>query len=123
MSLILLIHRHLVDELISICIVLRTPYHGELQLKSSLDQVEITIQAQVFGNFPANQLGKDVQRDSSPSQNRDIIWTGTVDTTQEPMIIVQQENDNATDRHVFVVWRVEAFLSKSRSLTFANQHD
>lgn len=35
-----------------------------------------------------------------------------VDMSQEPVIVVQQEDDQVADRHVFVVWRVQVFLSE-----------
>lgn len=35
-----------------------------------------------------------------------------VDMSQEPVIVVQQEDDQVVDRHVFVVWRVQVFLSE-----------
>ncbi len=109
-SLILLIHRFLTDESVSICVIVRTPYHDELQLKSSLDRLEITVEAQAFGSIPAHSTGQASHRESSPSQSRDVIWSATVDTSQEPIIVIQQD-DQVIGRHVFVVWKVRAFLS------------
>jgi len=102
----------LVDESISICVILRTPYHDESQLKSSLDRLEITVEAQAFGYTPANSTGQDAHREPSLSQSRDVIWSDMVDMSQEPVIVVQQEDDQVADRHVFVVWRVQVFLSE-----------
>lgn len=112
-SLILLIHRFLADESISICVVIRVPYHDEPQLKSAIDRLKITIEAQAFGHISANSTGQGPQREPSPSQSRDVIWSGAVDMSQEPIIVVQQEDDQVRDRHVFVVWKVQAFLSGS----------
>ena len=92
--------------------VIRTPYRDESQLKSSLDRLEITVEAQAFGYAPANPTGQDGPKDSSVSQSRDVIWSGSVDMSQEPIIVVQQEDDQVADRHVFVVWRLQAFLSE-----------
>lgn len=112
-SLILLIHRFLADESISICVVIRAPYHHESQLKSALDRLKITVEAQALGYVSAHSPGRGSQREPSPSQSRDVIWSNTVDTSQEPIIVIPQEDDQVRDRHVFVVWRVQAFLSKS----------
>ena len=111
-SLILLIHRSFVDESIPICVIIRIPYHDESQLKSSLDRLEITVEAQAFGYAPANPIGQDGSRESSVSQSRDVIWSDSVDMSQEPIIVVQQEDGQVADHYVFVVWRLQAFLSE-----------
>ena len=111
--LILLIHRFLADESVSIYVVIRTPYHDESQLRSSLDRLEISVEAQAFGYVPTDSTGQNAPREPSPSQSKDIIWSDIVDTSQEPVIVVQQEDDQVSERHVFVVWRVQAFLSES----------
>ena len=112
-SLILLIHRSLVDESIPICIVIRTLYHDESKLKSSLGRLEITIEAQAFGHVPPNSASEDGPRESYSSQSRDVIWSDSVDMSQEPIIVIQQEDDQVVDRHIFVVWRLQAFLSEA----------
>ena len=109
---ILLIRRSLVDESIPICVVLRTPYHDESQLKYSLDRLEITVEAQAFGYASANSASQDAHQERSLSQSRNVIWSDMVDMSQEPVIVIQQEDDHVADRHVFVVWRVQAFLSE-----------
>lgn len=110
---ILLIPRYLADESIPIYVVIRTPYHEEPQLKSYIDRLAIIVEAQAFSTASIASTTKDsnAQRDSSQSQSRDVIWSGPVDMAQEPVIIVQEE-DEAEGRHVFFIWKIVAFLSR-----------
>lgn len=108
---ILLINRHLIDELISICVVLRTPYSEELELRSFVSRLAIVVEAHAIGS--SRPLETDnVPQEQSLSQNRDMIWSAAVDTTEEPLIVIQQEDAQFAKPHVFVTWKITAFLSE-----------
>jgi hypothetical protein len=45
-------------------------------------------------------------------QTRDLLYSGPVQNTEDPFVIVHQvEDDDEIDNIVFVVWKSEAFLS------------
>ena len=107
----LLILRYLLDELISIYVVLRTPYYEEQELKSLLSRLAIIVEAHAISSpKPANT--HDAPGEQSPSQIRDIIWSTAVDTAEEPLIIIQQKENPTTNPQVFVIWKLLSFLSK-----------
>lgn len=109
--LILLIHRHLIDESISICVVLQTPYFNELQLKSYISRLAINVEAHAF-SYSSPSKEQESSKDQSPSQSRDIIWSSTVNTAEEPLIIVQQKDSQDESPLVYIVWKVLAYLSR-----------
>lgn len=110
-SSILLIHRHLTDESISICVVLRTPYFDEIQLNSYISRLAIRVEAHAFSSSSPSKE-QEGSKDQSPSQGRDIIWFSTVNTAEEPLIIVQQKDSQDENPHVYIVWKVSAYLSR-----------
>lgn len=111
---ILLIDRHLIDELISICVVLRTPYSEELELQSFVSRLAIVVEAHVIGSSRPLET-HNVPQEQILSQNRDMIWSAAVDTAEEPLIIVQQKGVQTPKTHVFVTWKLTAFLSERLS--------
>ena len=111
---ILLINRHLIDELISICVVLRTPYSEELELRSFVSRLAIVVEAHAIGSSRPLET-ENVPQEQSLSQNRDMIWSAAIDTTEEPLIVIQQEDAQTAKPHVFITWKITAFLSERRS--------
>ncbi|MCJ1465380.1 hypothetical protein MMC07_003998 [Pseudocyphellaria aurata] len=98
------------DELISICVVLRTPYSEEPELQSFISRLDIVVEAHAVGSSRPS----DVSQDQSSSQNRDIIWSAAVDTTEEPLIIIQEKDVQTAKPSVFVTWKLTAFLNRPR---------
>lgn len=101
----------MIDEAISICVVLRTLYCNEPKLKSYISRLTIGVEAHAFSSSNPLQ-GQEASKDQSPSQSRDIIWSTTVDTTEEPVIIVQQKDGGDENPQVYIVWKVLAYLSR-----------
>jgi hypothetical protein len=47
-------------------------------------------------------------------QIRDVIWSGKVDVAEDPVIVVEQSEDDDEDAEqtVLLIWKVKAFLSE-----------
>lgn len=111
--LILLINRHLVDELISIYVVLRTPYSEERELQSFVSRLAIVVEAHAIGSSRTSDTQNGPQ-EQPLSQNRDMIWSAAVDTAEEPLIIIQQNDVPSAKPDMLVTWKLTALLSERR---------
>lgn len=44
---------------------------------------------------------------------KDLIFSGAIKDTDDPLIVVNEfEDDEGDGSHIFVIWKVEAFLSE-----------
>lgn len=92
----------------NVYVVLQTSYFDERALRSYLGRLVVTLEAQVVNTQPE-------QHDGPPSQ--EVIYTGTVEDTEDPLIVVQGPDENVTtggEGHILVVWKMAAFLGKPR---------
>ena len=94
--------QNLIDEQIAVFVVLRT-YVPDTDLLSYLEKLRITLEAQAFGSTFRNSNEDDDTR-SAEIQNKDIIWTGTINASTAFHII--RENGQSC-----VLWKSTAFLS------------
>lgn len=93
---LLLIHR-LLDELLSVYIVFRTPLLEDTALKSYLDRLAVNLDVFAFGTAP----GPDQEAKSLP---KELIHSETIKDSNEPTIVLH-ESDDAT--HAYVFWKIE----------------
>ncbi|MCJ1267260.1 hypothetical protein MMC22_007145 [Lobaria immixta] len=101
------------DELISICVVLRTPFSDEPELQSFLSRLAIVVEAHAIGS-PRPSETHNAPQEQSLSQNTDTIWSTAVDTSEEPLIMIQKRDVQTAKPHVFVTWKITAFLNRPR---------
>lgn len=111
-SIILLIIRYVIDELLRIYIVLRTPYQDEAILKSYLTRLAVSLEIQARGTSLRSPGGHDTPRETSPSRTEDTLWSGNVDTSEDPFIIVQEEEEHDSTRTILAIWTTRALLSE-----------
>ena len=107
-KLLYLTHSQMLDETISVYIVLQTPYFDERALRSYLGRLVINLEAQVINTRQDNH-------DSPPGQ--EIIYNGSVQDRDDPLIVVQgpdESDENPDNGHILVVWKMSVFLARPR---------
>lgn len=90
--------------------VLRTSYVEEEALKRYLSRLAIRVEAHVVSLQP------QPRQDGHTTQTRDLIFSDTVKESEDPITVLQESDDNSDERtsgHLFVFWRLEAFLSRA----------
>lgn len=98
----------MIDETVNVYVILQTPYFDENTLRSYLGRLVINLEAQVVNAQPENY-------DGPPAQ--EVIYTGTVQDSEEPLIVVQGADETEGDAEpgrIFVVWKLSAFLLRPR---------
>lgn len=111
-SIILLITRYVIDESLRIYIILRTPYQDEATLKSYLTRLAVNLDIQARGSPLRTPGGQDAPRETSPSRTEDTLWSGNIDTSEDPFIIVQEEEEHEPSRTILAIWTTRALLSE-----------
>jgi hypothetical protein len=100
------------DETVDVLLILRTPWADEQTLRSYLGRLVISLEAQVANTHMAG-------RDNSPPGS-DVIFTGTVEDTEDPFILVDNSEDSDAEdgqvprQHVYAVWKLPVFLGRPR---------
>ena len=102
---VLLIPRVVIDENLPVYIALCTPYKDEAHLKSFIARQAISLEVLAYGFQQRPPEGPDGSKESSPSRNEDVSWSGVIDAPEEPITIVQEEDERVSGRHVLVIWR------------------
>ncbi|RDW94578.1 hypothetical protein BP5796_00341 [Coleophoma crateriformis] len=93
------------DETVNVYVILQTPYFDERTLRSYLGRLIITLEAQVVNTVAENYEG------APPSET---VYTGSVQDTEDPIIVVQGPNEAGSEGHILVVWKMSAFLGRPR---------
>ena len=106
---VLLIVRPVVDEKLSIYVVLRTPYQDEAQLKGYISRLQIVLEAHATSSSPR---AGDSHQGQNINQPRDVIWSGKVNITEDPIIVLEGSDEGDAGQAVLVIWKLTAFLSK-----------
>lgn len=77
-----------------------------ISLKQHLQNLEVRLDA--FAIDPAETVGEN------PTPTRDLIFSGAVNAEEEPLVVVNEfEGDTGKGNHVYVIWSVETFISKT----------
>ncbi|KAL9008620.1 MAG: hypothetical protein Q9173_006272 [Seirophora scorigena] len=98
------------DEQLNILVVLRTPTNLS-GWEKRFPYLKINLEAHVYSSDNRSSDGRTSEGQSVQPQGRDIVWSSTVDTSQEPLA-VRGEDTNAS------VWVVNCYLSPSRHTRF-----
>lgn len=103
---ILLLIFRLSDELVPVYIVFRTPLMEDATLKSYLSRLAIHVEAIAVGTAPPPE--------SEPKgpPPKELLASETITSDVEPVII---RHDEAESPHIYVVWKLEIFMSASFS--------
>ncbi|KAK6208203.1 hypothetical protein LQW54_006984 [Pestalotiopsis sp. IQ-011] len=92
------------DESVDVYLALKTPSVEEKVLRSSLRRLVVSLEARIVNNGIAD-------RDSARAS--EIVYSGTVEETQEPIIISKNDDDDG-EGCCFAVWKLSVFLSRPR---------
>ncbi|GAM41414.1 hypothetical protein TCE0_042f14516 [Talaromyces pinophilus] len=95
------------DETVTVRIVLRLSNCSENALKAHLPRLELGVNALVFNPTPP------VPEDPAPA--KDVVFAGNVNNKEDPLVVVNVfEGDEGSGNHVYVIWKVDAFLHRPR---------
>ncbi|KAK2767757.1 hypothetical protein FQN54_003915 [Arachnomyces sp. PD_36] len=98
------------DEHVTVYVVLRLSDCSESLLKTQLPRLLITVEA-----FAASSQNVADGDDENNGAAKDLIFSGAVKETEDPLIVVNEfEDDEGGGSHVFVIWKVNAFLNRPR---------
>ncbi|KAH6648431.1 TRAPP trafficking subunit Trs65-domain-containing protein [Truncatella angustata] len=92
------------DESVDVYLALRTPAVEDAVLRSSLGRLVISLEAKIVNSSTPD-------RDSNPAS--EVIYLGTVQETQHP-VLISQDKSAQDDGFVFAVWKLPVFLSRPR---------
>ncbi|PGH14184.1 hypothetical protein AJ80_06053 [Polytolypa hystricis UAMH7299] len=98
------------DEIVTVYVALRLTNCSENLLKSQLPRLRVQLEAfAVNGEEPEEGGGEE-----NAQQTRDLIFSGSA-SDSDPLVIVNEvDGDENVDKHVFVIWKLEAFLNRPR---------
>ncbi|PGH15549.1 hypothetical protein AJ79_02331 [Helicocarpus griseus UAMH5409] len=98
------------DELLPVYVVLRLTNCSENALKTQLPRLTVQLDA-----FAANGVDVEEGEDEVAQQTRDLIYSGTVGDNEDPLVVVNEvEDDEDVVNHVFVIWKLDTFLNRPR---------
>ena len=106
----------MIDETLDVYVILRLPYQEENVLTSYLSRLSITLEAHALNQQQPPPSPPPPSGDvppPTPIQTKDLIYSGTVNETEEPLIIVHGTSEGADDDgqgHVFAIWKATVFL-------------
>ncbi|CEJ58973.1 hypothetical protein PMG11_07611 [Penicillium brasilianum] len=96
------------DESLPVRVVLRLSDCTDTILKHYLPRLEVRLD--VFAVDPVETVA------DNPTPAREIIFSGIVDTREEPLVIFNEfEGEDGTGNHVYLIWSMETFLKRPRN--------
>lgn len=95
-------HR-LLDELLAVYVIFRTPLLEDTTLKSYLARLVVNVEAFAFSTAPPPE------QDARSAPPKELIYSGTINHTDEPSIVSQGVSDDA---YTYVIWKVDIFIGK-----------
>jgi hypothetical protein len=107
LSTMFILIRPLIDELVTVYIVLRTPAFGEKDLKTHLARLSITVEAHAIGQ----QFLKPVDGSNQPQvrEAKELLASETVSISDDPLICateIQAEGESEPSHHIYIFWKV-----------------
>ena len=95
-------HR-LLDELLAVYVVFRTPFLEDATLKAYLARLVVNVEAFAFSTTPLPE------QDPKAGPLKELLYSGTIKHTDEPTIVNHGEGDAA---HTYVIWKVDIFIGE-----------
>ena len=89
--------------------MLQTPYQEEQTLKSYVSRLDIALEAHAISSNPGHPA-------TGESQPKDVIWSGTIDVAEDPVLVVEESEEDDEARSVFIIWKSAVTLSISSSI-------
>lgn len=103
----------MLDELLEVYLVLQTPFQEETDLETLFSRLNISLQARAFGSVVPSSSSQDASANSSPSRVEDIIWSGTIDTSEDPIVVVRESSRQDITHYLHAIWSTTVLLSKA----------
>lgn len=95
--------------------MLRTPYHDEPRLRQDISRLAVSLDVHAI-NSPPTALGNHAQQVVGGSQvkdqNRDILWSGSINTSEDPIVVVRGSENPEERPQVYVFWKLTVILSQ-----------
>jgi len=110
-SVVLLILRDAIDELITIYVVLRMRYLDETRLKFYLDRLVVSLEVQAYGFQSRPSNGQESSKEISPSRSEDTLWSTNIDTCEDATEVILQGNEQDPESYMLAIWRTTVPLS------------
>lgn len=105
-------HR-LLDELLSVYVVFRTPLLEDDVLRSYLARLVVNVEAFAFSTAPP--------LDSEPkTAPKEIIYSGVIKEETKPTVVRHGEGDGA---YTYVIWKVDVFIGNEDEWLCMNGSD
>jgi hypothetical protein len=98
--------------------VLRTKVLGESALESYLSRLAITLEGRAVGALHVKPV--EGQNAGQPSQANELLFSETINTTEEPTICateVQTEDDSEPVQFLYVFWKIKVILGEHEVCT------
>ncbi|KAF2460812.1 TRAPP trafficking subunit Trs65-domain-containing protein [Lineolata rhizophorae] len=109
----------LFDELVSVYVVLRTPYSDENNLKSYLLRLAISLEAHAVGTQTVPHEATGEAPRGPPPQAKEVLYSETIKESEEPLVIARgsqsSEEERGIPQHIFALWKLDVFLSHPRT--------
>lgn len=97
--------------------MLRTSYHDEPQLKQDISRLAVSLEVHAINsllNIPGNHHAQQVDGSGHvKDQNRDILWSGSINTSDDPIVVVRASDNVEEQPQVYVFWKLTVPLSQS----------
>lgn len=111
-SVVLLILRNVIDELITVYIVLRATCQDETQFRNTLQRLSVRLEVQANGLQSKPLNGPDVSKNNPSSRSEDTLWSGNIDTTRAPTVVVREEAGKDLEHQILAIWKTTIPLSQ-----------
>lgn len=105
-----LTHFRLVDEIVTVYVVLRCPLIEEEILQSYLSRLSVSLESFVTGTPNQNADSEEAQK----GPPKDLINSHKIEDSVDPLVIVGGTSDSEVSSapSIYVLWKVESHLGK-----------
>lgn len=98
-----------IDEILNLFLILHTPCLDESTLKELRSRLCVALEIiATQSSHPGRQM---VQQNERPA-NRDLLWTGPMNTTEEPVIVRGDPNAQGFTSRMLLIWKTQVHLSQ-----------
>lgn len=92
--------------------MLRTLYHDESQLKLDISRLAVSLEVHAINSPPNAPRRQQVDGGGQvKDQNRDVLWSGSINTSDDPIVVVRGSESMGERPQVYVFWKLTLLLS------------
>lgn len=115
-AMVLLIHRHRVDELLPIYLVLKTSQCDVDHVKSFFPRLSVLLELRATGSALRNSGDQNAAKGVAPVRQEDVIWKGSLVAAEDPVTIHLGDQEERQDGLIFV-WEIKIVISRRLKVT------